>query len=316
MNTPQLSPESRTQSARQGAKVAVTGASGMVGTALAAVLKTRQQTLIPLVRKARGGGASEVVWDPSVGKIDAQRLEGLDAVVHLAGENIASGRWNAARKQRIRDSRVVGTRLLCDTLASLRAKPRVLVSASATGFYGDRHDAILGEDAGPGQGFLSDVCREWEDATKAAEQAGIRVVRLRIGVVLSPQGGALQKMLTPFRLGVGGRIGSGGQYWSWISLDDLVGAIVHCLDHDELSGAVNAVSPEPLTNREFTAVLAHALHRPAFLPMPAFAARLALGEMADALLLASTRVVPLKLRESGYRFRHATLAEALKALLG
>jgi len=287
----------------------------MVGTALTKVLQGRQLAVVPLVRQTRGGSATEIAWDPMAGKIDSSRLEGVDAVVHLAGENIASGRWNAARKQRIRDSRVFGTQLLCETLAKLKAKPRVLVSASATGFYGDRRDAILGEEAGPGQGFLSDVCCEWEQATVAAEKAGIRVVHLRIGVVLSTKGGALKKMLTPFRLGVGGRIGSGGQYWSWISLDDLVGAIVHCLDHDDLSGPVNAVSPEPLTNREFTAVLAKALHRPGCMPMPAFAARLVLGEMADALLLASTRVAPLKLRESGYQFHHATLAQALAELL-
>lgn len=314
MSVSEPSPVSSTSASRSGTKVAITGASGLVGTALAAALRERKQTVLRLVRQSRGG-SDEIAWDPQTGTIDAARLEGLDAVVHLAGENIAAGRWNAVRKERIRDSRVNGTRLLCETLARLKTPPRVLVSASATGYYGDRHDAILGEEAQPGQGFLPDVCRAWEQATVAAESAGIRVVHLRIGVVLSPKGGALRKMLTPFRLGVGGRMGSGGQYWSWISLDDLVGAILHCLDRDQLRGAVNAVAPDPLTNREFTAVLAKAVHRPALFPMPAFAARLVLGEMADALLLTSARVVPLKLRESGYQFRHSTLDAALRDLL-
>lgn len=294
-------------------RVAITGATGLVGKALTQALQAREQTVVPIVRKPRG--PEEIAWDPAAGKLDATRLEGLDAVVHLAGENIAAGRWNAALKQRIRDSRVQGTRLLCESLAKVTNKPRVLVSASATGFYGDRRDAILGEDARPGQGFLPDVCQQWEEATVAAEAAGIRVVHLRIGVVLSPAGGALQKMLTPFRLCVGGRIGSGGQYWSWISLNDLVGSILHCLDHDELRGAVNAVSPEAVTNREFTAKLASALHRPAVFPMPGFVAKIVLGEMAEALLLSSARVAPLKLRESGYNFKHATLEAALHDLL-
>lgn len=241
--------------------------------------------------------------------------EGPDAVVHLAGENIARARWSERQKALIRDSRVKGTRLLCDLLARYSPPPKALVCASAVGYYGDRADEILKEESAPGSGFLADVCREWEAATQPAVERGIRVVNLRIGIVLSPMGGALAKMLTPFKLGVGGTIGSGRQYMSWIALDDVVGAIHFALTNESLHGPVNAVAPNPVTNREFTHTLGRVLSRPTLFPMPAFAARLVLGEMADALLLASARVEPAQLLASGFTFRHPDLEAALRALL-
>jgi uncharacterized protein (TIGR01777 family) len=243
-------------------------------------------------------------------------LDGVDALIHLAGENIAATRWNAATKKRIRDSRVEGTRVLCEGLAKLTRAPRVLLSASAVGYYGDRGDEILSEDSPSGSGFLAAVARDWEAATEPAAAAGIRVVRMRFGVILSPRGGALAQMLTPFRLGGGGRIGSGRQWWSWISIDDAASAIQHAIMTESLSGPVNGVAPNPVTNAEFTHTLGQVLGRPTLIPMPAFAARLALGEMADELLLASARVLPTKLLESHYRFQHPTLDVALRHLLG
>jgi hypothetical protein len=237
-------------------------------------------------------------------------------VVHLAGENIASGRWTSRRKAEIRRSRVEGTRRLCESLARLARPPKVLVSASAIGFYGDRRDEILREDTPPGTDFLAGVCREWEAATEAASRAGVRVVQVRFGVILSPAGGALKQMLLPFKLGMGGRIGNGAQFMSWITLDDAVGATNHALITGSLVGPVNAVAPAPVTNSEFTRTLARVLRRPALAPIPAFAARLAFGELADALLLSSARVIPTKLEGSGYRFRHPELESALKHLLG
>lgn len=294
--------------------VLVTGASGLVGQALrprldAAGYRTRA------LRRGHCSG-SDINWSPASGVDDKSQLEGAGAVVHLAGENIAEGRWNAAKKQRIRDSRVRGTQRLCESLAALQSPPKTLICASAIGYYGNRGDEELTEASAAGSGFLSEVCVEWERAAQAAIDRGIRVVHLRIGVVITPAGGALRKMLLPFRLGLGGNVGAGSQYWSWVSLDDVVGAIAHCLAHEELSGPVNAVSPQPLTNREFTRALGTALHRPTLFPMPAFAARLALGEMSDALLMASARVLPTKLAGSGYIFRHADLALALREMLG
>jgi hypothetical protein len=236
-------------------------------------------------------------------------------VVHLAGENIASGRWNAARKARIRDSRVEGTALLARTLAELENPPSVLVCASAIGYYGDRGDEVLTEDSIPADDFLGTVCREWEAASAPAAEAGIRVVSLRFGVILARSGGALAKMLTPFKMGAGGKVGSGQQFMSWISLDDAVRTIDHAIATSDLSGPVNAVSPNPVTNAEFTRALGGELRRPTVLPMPAFAARLAFGEMADALLLASARVQPKRLVESGFEFRHPEIAPALRAVL-
>jgi uncharacterized protein (TIGR01777 family) len=295
--------------------ILVTGSSGLVGSALVPFLTTGGHRVMRLVR-AEPRGEDEVRWDPSIGAIDAQKLEGIDAVVHLAGESIADGRWTPEKKAKILNSRVQGTRLLSESLARLQRRPRVLVSASAIGYYGDRGEQPLNERSAAGSGFLPDVCRQWEAATQPAVEAGIRVVNLRIGVVLSAQGGALAKMLGPFRMGAGGRLGSGRQYLSWIALDDVVGAIHHGLMCDELSGPVNAVSPNPVTNREFTKTLGRVLRRPTMFPMPAPAARVIFGEMADELLLASTRVEPQRLMAEGYEFRFAELQSALRHLLG
>jgi uncharacterized protein (TIGR01777 family) len=246
---------------------------------------------------------------------DLSRLEGVEAVIHLAGENISS-RWTAARKAEIRRSRVEGTRRLCESLARLSRAPKVLVSASAMGYYGDRGDEILREDFPAGSDFLAQVCREWEAATEPASRAGVRVANLRFGMILSPAGGALKKMLLPFKLGAGGRIGDGKQYMSWIAIDDAIGAIYHALVTESLRGPVNVVAPAPVTNAEFTRTLARVLSRPAVAPMPAFAARFAFGELADALLLSSQRVAPIRLQQSGYKFRYPELEGALRYLLG
>ena len=293
--------------------VAVTGARGLVGAALAQSLATHGTRLIRLVRGALRDG--EAAWDVDQGLVDPSSFTDVDAVVHLAGENIAVGRWNEAKKRRILESRVQGTRNLCESLVNLPTPPKTLVCASAIGYYGDCGDSIVAEGSAPGRGFLPEVCVAWENATKRAEEAGIRVVHLRIGIVLSRDGGALQKMLLPFQLGLGGVVGHGAQYWSWVSLPDLVGQIEHALSCTELRGAVNATSPNPVTNREFTKTLGRVLVRPTLFPMPAFAARLALGEMADALILASTRVAPVRLRETGYEFLHPDLEGALRAVL-
>ncbi len=297
-------------------RVAVSGSTGLVGSEVMASLSAAGDEVVRLVRRALAPGEKGVRWDPEKEEVDAAGLEGLDAVVHLAGENIASGRWTAARKAAIRDSRVKGTRILCDTLAGLARPPTMLVCASAIGYYGDRGADVLTEESPAGTGYLSEVCREWESATEAAVRKGIRVVALRIGVVLSPRGGALCRMLPPFRAGLGGVIGNGRQYVSWIALDDLVGVVLHALRSGELCGPVNAVAPVPVTNRELTEALGKVLSRPTPFPVPAFALRLALGEMADALLLASTRVAPRRLEETGYRFRFPEIEGALRHLLG
>ncbi len=294
--------------------ILISGASGLVGSALQPALTGSGHTVARLSRD--GEGPDRLPWDPSTGVRDPRAMEGFDAVVHLAGENIAQGRWTRAKKRRIRDSRVLGTRSLCASIVSLAQPPPILLCASAIGFYGDRGDTLLDESALAGTGFLPDVCREWEAAARPAEDRSIRVVHLRFGVILSRHGGALAKMLTPFRLGLGGRLGDGRQYMSWIGIDDAVGIIEFALRHESLNGPVNTVSPEPATNREFTATLARVVSRPAIFPMPAFAARIAFGEMADALLLASTRVVPARLEAAGYRFRHPGLEGALRHLIG
>ncbi|MDT4954985.1 MAG: uncharacterized protein QOJ02_3123 [Acidobacteriota bacterium] len=296
-------------------RILVTGSTGLVGSALALTLKAKGHQVVRLVRAAPKDSASEVFWNPEQGTLKAEELEGLDGVVHLAGESIAEGRWTDEKKTRIRESRIKGTRLLSETLAKLKQKPEVLVSASAVGFYGSRGDEILDEQSASGSDFLAEVCREWELATQPAAQAGVRVVNLRFGVILSREGGALPKMLFPFRMGVGGKLGSGEQYMSWIALDDAVGAIEHALANDALRGAVNVVAPQAVTNHDFTKTLGRALSRPTIFPVPAFAARLAFGEMADSTLLASQRVEPARLKESGYAFKYPELEDALKHVL-
>jgi uncharacterized protein (TIGR01777 family) len=297
-------------------KVLLSGSSGLVGSALIPFLTDAGHQLVRLVRSQPKDEASEVRWDPGAGDIDAGGLKGVDAAVHLAGESIAAGRWTAAKKDRILESRVKGTRLLAETLAGLEQRPKALVSASAVGYYGDRGEEALSEESASGSAFLSEVCRQWEAATEPAAGAGIRVVNLRFGVMLSTAGGALPRLLTPFRLGVGGRLGSGKQFMPWIALDDVTAALLHALTTETLHGPVNAVAPQAVTNREFTKTLGRVLGRPTLFPMPACAARLAFGQMADELLLASQRVEPAKLLASGYRFRFPELEGALRHLLG
>ena len=296
-------------------KVLVTGATGMVGSTLIPFLSTGGHETYRLMRSA-SQEPNDIPWDPARGEIAQSRLEGLDGVVHLAGENIAGRRWTTKVKQRLRDSRIEGTRLLCESLAKLKNPPKVVVCASAIGYYGDRGNESLTEESPAGSGFLPELCVEWEKACEPARAAGIRVVNLRIGVVLSLKGGALQQMKLPFQFGAGGVMGSGQQYWSWIALDDLIGAILHCLTHEPLQGPVNATAPNPATNYEFTKTLGAVLKRPTLVPLPAFAARLALGEMANDLLLASARVLPTRLQVTGFQFRYPTLEQALRHALG
>jgi len=295
-------------------KVLVSGSTGLIGTALVRALEAGVHSVVRLVRGAAQPGG--IVWDPLAGKLDPAAIEGIDAAVHLAGENIASGRWTAAKKQRIRESRVQGTKLLAETLAKLQKPPAVFLSGSAIGWYANRGDEVVREEAPAGSGFLADVCRQWEAAGEAVLARGIRLLKLRTGVVLSGEGGVLARMLPPFRLGMGGRVGDGKQWMSWIAIDDVVAAILHAIAKKELAGPVNFVSPAPVTNAEFTRTLGHLLGRPTIVPMPAFAARWAFGEMADELLLASTRVEPRKLAASGYGFRYPDLESALSAILG
>jgi uncharacterized protein (TIGR01777 family) len=297
-------------------RVLLSGSSGLVGSALLPFLTDAGHQVVRLVRSQPKDEASEVRWDPEAGDIDAAGLRGVDAAVHLAGESIAAGRWTAARKVRILESRAKGTRLLAQALAGLQPVPKALVSASAVGYYGDRGEETLSEDSASGSAFLSEVCRQWEAATEPAAAAGIRVVNLRSGVMLSTAGGAFPRLLTPFRLGVGGRLGSGKQFMPWIALDDVTAAILHALTTETLRGPVNAVAPQAITNREFTKTLGRVLGRPTLFPMPACAARLAFGQMADELLLASQRVEPAKLLASGYRFRFPDLESALRHVLG
>jgi uncharacterized protein len=296
-------------------RVAVTGATGLVGGALAPALRAAGHRVDRLTRRHPEAGTTDIQWDPARGRLDPRALEGVDAVVHLAGESIARLRWTASVRERIRRSRVNGTRFLSETLGSLERRPRVLVSASAVGYYGDRGDATLTEESPPGSGFLADVCRAWEAAADPARAAGIRVVHPRLGVVLAGYGGALPRIAFPFRLGVGGVIGGGRQYWSWIEIGDLVRVIEVCLAVDTISGPVNAVAPAPATNREFTRALGRVLDRPTLVPLPALVVRLLLGEMGRALLLDSARVVPRRLERAGFRFRHPVLEGALRAVL-
>lgn len=296
-------------------RVVISGASGLIGTSLGAFLTAGGHRVDRLVRRPPLAGTGDIHWDPSAGVIDAASLEGADAVVHLAGESV-SGRWTPARKRAILESRTAGTRLLAETLARLRRPPRVLVAVSGVGFYGNRGEAVVSEDDGPGAGFLAEVCRAWEAAAEPARQAGIRVVHPRLGMVLSASGGALAKLLTPFRLGLGGVVGSGRQHASWIALDDLVGVLHFLLFADDIAGPVNAVAPGSVTNRELTRVLGRVLRRPTLVPLPAPAVRLLFGEMGQALLLDGARVAPARLQAAGFPFLHPDLEGALRAELG
>jgi uncharacterized protein (TIGR01777 family) len=296
-------------------KIAVTGASGLVGRELVPTLRRDGFDILRLVRRAPNAD-DEVRWDPVAGVIDTQALQGITGAIHLAGDNVASGRWTDAKKVKIRESRVRGTELLASTLAELSPKPRVLVSASAVGYYGARGDEALDESAPQGSGFLASVCGEWEAAAGAARDAGIRVVHPRIGIVLAPRGGALAKMKMPFLLGVGGRIGDGTQYMSWITLEDLVSALVFALQCDELEGPVNFVSPTPVTNADFTATMGRVLKRPTLLPVPKFALRLGAGsDMANEMLIGGARVIPASLHAHGFRWEHTTLEPALRSVV-
>jgi uncharacterized protein (TIGR01777 family) len=295
-------------------KLLISGSHGLVGTALVKSLEPEGHEIFRLVRHAPGDDL-EIEWSPDRYSIALARLEGFDAVVHLAGENIASGRWNEEKKRRIRESRVKGTKLLSDALANLTRPPKTLISASAVGYYGNRGDELLTETSAPGDDFLAGVCVEWEKATGLAVEKGIRVVNTRFGIILDSEGGALQKMLTPFRMGLGGKIGSGKQWMSWIALDDVVGAIRLALTNETLRGPVNVVAPNPVRNAEFTKTLGKALSRPTLFPIPAFGVRLVFGEMADALLLSSQRVEPARLKATAYSFKHSQLESALVHLL-
>ncbi len=295
-------------------KILVTGASGLIASSLTPFLQGGGHDVVGLRRGT--GKANSQSWNPATGEVDPSELAHADAVVHLAGENIGSGRWTAGRKGVIRDSRIGPTRAICESMANLPSPPQTLIVASAIGAYGDRGDEWLDEESAFGNGFLAELVDQWERATEPATRKGIRVVNLRFGIILTPKGGALQRMLLPFKFMAGGVIGSGRQYWSWVGIDDVIGAIHHALVDSSLSGPVNVVAPNPVTNREFTKSLGRVLSRPTVLPLPAFAARLALGEMADELLLASARVRPTKLLKSGYQFRHTDLESALRHVLG
>jgi uncharacterized protein (TIGR01777 family) len=294
------------------AKVLVSGASGLIGSALLPALQSSGYEVTRLVRGA-ASGKGDIAWDPCRPLVP-ESVSGFDAVVHLAGESIV-GRWTDAKKQRVRESRAQGTRNLAGALAAAPQSPRVFISASAIGYYGDRGEETLREESSSGSGFLPEVCREWEAAAEPATKAGIRTAQMRFGVVLSASGGALRKMLPPFRMGVGGKIGNGRQWMSWIDIDDVAGAIQHALKTDTLRGPVNVVGPNPVRNSEFTNTLASVLSRPAMFPMPAFAARLVFGQMADELLLASQRVEPAKLLSTGYVFQNPELRSALENIL-
>ena len=295
-------------------RIAITGASGLIGGMLAPALTTGGHKVVRLVRRAPGPG--EIRWDPDGAGVDPEALRGVDAVVHLAGENIAGARWTETRKRLLLESRTTGTRLLAEAVARAPEGPRTLVSASAIGYYGNRGEEILTESSPPGRGFLPEVAAAWEDATQPARDAGARVAQIRIGLVLTPAGGLLQPVLLPFRLGLGGRLGDGNQWMSWISADDLIGVFHHALTDDAVRGPVNAVAPTPVRNAEFTTALGRALHRPTLMTVPKAALRLAVGEMADEAILASARVVPEVLQRSGYPFRHSDLDTALAHLLG
>lgn len=292
-------------------KILIGGSSGLVGTALIKSLETQGHEIFRLVRHAPNS-RTEVEWSPDRYSIALARIEGFDAVVNLAGESIAEGRWTDEKKRKIRESRVKGTKLLGDALANLTTPPKTFISASATGYYGNRGDELLTEESAPGDNFLADVCVEWERATALATEKGIRVVNARFGIILDTEGGALKKMLPPFRMGLGGRIGSGKQWMSWIALDDVIGGINFALKNEAMRGPINFVAPNPVTNAEFTKTLGRVLSRPTIFPIPEFGVRLAFGEMGEALLLGSQRVAPKSLTRAGYEFQYLQLEAALQ----
>ena len=296
-------------------KILVSGSTGLIGAPLVHSLEASGHAVTRLLRPSSRHSGGGITWNPESGELDPSELEGFDAVIHLAGENVAARRWSAAQKARIRDSRVVGTGLLSEAIARLERKPAVFACASATGYYGDRGDEILDESAASGSDFLARVTAEWEEATAPAAASGVRTVNMRTSVVLTAGGGMLSKVLPIFKLGLGGKLGSGAQYMSWVSLDDMVGAIEWMLERDDLSGAVNVCAPNPVTNSEFTKALAAALGRPAMFAVPAFALRIAQGEMAD-IVMASARAIPTKLTDSGFEFRHPRIEDALRWALG
>jgi len=298
-------------------RILVTGSSGLVGSALVKRLTSQGHSISTLVRRKADASKGEAYWNPEGGSVDKTGLADLqpEVVVHLAGENIAAGRWNETRKRKIRNSRVNGTRALADTLAHLEEKPKAFICASAVGYFGTRGDEVLTEASGPGDTFLAEVCQEWEKGSELAAKAGIRTVNLRLGMVLSKEGGGLKKMLLPFKLGLGGVIGSGRQYISWITLDDVVNAFDFAIQNSSLQGPADTVSPNPVTNKEFTKTLGRVLWRPTCFPLPASTARMLVGEMADELLLASTRALPEKLQKAGFQFQYPDLKAALKHLL-
>jgi len=293
-------------------KVLITGSSGLIGSALARSMTSNDHDVIRLLRHSFANDSP--VWDPENGVMDLADVGEITAVVHLAGENIADGRWSGSKKNRILNSRVRGTKLLAEYFADSNQKPQVIISASAVGFYGDRGTEIVDEESNAGKSFLANVCVQWEDALNAAVETGIRVVKVRFGIVLSINGGALKKMLLPFKIGAGGVIGSGKQYMSWVSIDDAVEMIQFAIANDSIQGPINLVTPNAISNRKFTRTFGQVLNRPTIFPLPAFAIRIALGEMADELLLNSTRVFPKKLVESGYKFLKPELSQALEHL--
>ena len=293
-------------------KILASGTSGPIGGALVPALTAAGHHVTRLVRRP-AAAADEVEWDP-MRPLNPETVSSYDAIIHLAGETIVS-HWDQKKREKIRDSRVTSTRNLVQALVQSQQKPRVLITASAIGYYGNRGQERLTENSGPGYNFLGMVCREWEAATKPAAEAGIRTVQLRIGIMLSMQGGALKQMVRPFRFGLGGIVGNGKQYWSWVALEDVVGAVQHALTHDGLSGPVNVVSPNPITNIDFTRAIAQVVHRPALFPLPPFAVRLFFGQMGEELMLASARVLPTKLEASGYKFRYPELKPALMDIL-
>jgi uncharacterized protein (TIGR01777 family) len=314
-DTPGLPNELTSLLISQAASVAISGASGLIGSALAAALAADGYAVRRFVRVGRQPGPGDILWDPAGQRLDMASLEGVDAIVHLAGEPIGQ-RWTSSVRRRIRESRIAGTRLIATSIASLSHPLRVFVSGSAMGIYGSRGDELLDEASTVGRDFLAELAATWEAEADRAAPAGVRIVKLRTGLVLSPRGGALARLLLPFRLGVGGRVGSGRQWVSWIALSDTVRAIRHVMESDGLIGPVNLAAPNPVTNAELTSTLAKVLHRPAVVPVPAAALRVVFGEMSDATLLASQRMHPRRLLESGFQFDHPTLESALRYELG